>query len=456
MNAIGLFFQPNMLAIPEQLSDGKHTKSSTTGFQVFLHHENAESMQMNETNKTSKSTGSLFDLIQSMLRLLVDSEELEELLDHVSEEEGEYILSLIKDSDTELETDEEMEKVMASILANETLYELLTNNDEGKSLMDIIQDMLQKNNINQVWLSNPFASEAAHISNETDLQYVQKQFSNLFKQVASILNNINSESEAVKQAPKLLKLLKQWTALERKQGQSGMKLIASENDLEEKQQSGWKQLINAYQRRSQLVSRQQYNTVAQVSSVDIANWMKPLLGEDLEAEMMRQHPSTTLSMMPISRLEQYVMYMNQTQGTSSVDQQLIDQFQTILSRSNFLASNNGINQLSIALKPENLGDMLVRLTEINGEMAVKIIVSSSTTRKMLESNIHQLKHMFAPQQVIIEKQDADVFNAQEELDEQPLEKQNDEDESGQNDEQSNQGNESNFKDQFNQLLNMEV
>lgn len=457
LNAIGLLFQSNISSDLEQFSRGKQAKNATTGFQVLLDDENAESMRMNKSDNYSKSADNLFDLIQSMLQLLVDSEKLEEVLHHLSEEEGDYLLTLIEGSNTEQDIDAELEKLIASMLTNETPYEFIASNEEGKSLLNNIKHMIENNNFNQAWMSNPLTSEAEHAVNVEEADhYFQKQFSNLFKQAESIMANINNESEAVKDAPKLLKLIEQWTELERKHGQSGMKLIALEENQEEKQQSGWKQLINAYKRRNQLAVRNQYNSVAQVSSADIANWMKPLLGEHQEAEMIRQHPSTTLSSMPISRLEQYVMYMNQAQGTTQIDQQLMDQFQTIMNRSNFLSSNNGINQLSIALKPENLGEMLVRLTEINGEMAVKIIVSSTTTRKILESNIHQLKHMFAPQQVVIEEQDTDLFNAQDDLDEQLLEQQTEEDESGQNSGQKNQDNERDFKDQFNQLLNTEV
>ncbi|HLR14534.1 MAG TPA: flagellar hook-length control protein FliK, partial [Bacillota bacterium] len=56
---------------------------------------------------------------------------------------------------------------------------------------------------------------------------------------------------------------------------------------------------------------------------------------------------------------------------------------------------------------EQLGEMTIQLVKIDGEMIAKITVSSQATKSALESNLHQLKNMFAPHQVLIEKQDGD-------------------------------------------------
>src|SRR5699024_1026662 len=111
----------------------------------------------------------------------------------------------------------------------------------------------------------------------------------------------------------------------------------------------------------------------------------------------------------------------------------------IIKSSRFLA-NNGMNQLSIALKPQNMGDMMVKFTQMDGEMTVKIIVSSNMTRHMLESNIKELRHMFSPHQVVIEKQDIGSQYIQKELhdettysDEEHQEKQQQDDPKQQND-----------------------
>nr|WP_280922993.1 flagellar hook-length control protein FliK [Virgibacillus litoralis] len=114
---------------------------------------------------------------------------------------------------------------------------------------------------------------------------------------------------------------------------------------------------------------------------------------------------------------------------------------------------NGTSQLNITLRPENLGDMMVKLTQINGEMTVKIMVTSHAAKEMLESNMHQLRNMFSPQQVVVEKQEVSSQQAQTNQSEQ-----DDQNNSGQEQDQSNhseqddQEGEGDFETQFQNIL----
>ncbi|MBO8155235.1 MAG: flagellar hook-length control protein FliK [Bacillaceae bacterium] len=114
--------------------------------------------------------------------------------------------------------------------------------------------------------------------------------------------------------------------------------------------------------------------------------------------------------MPISRLEQYTIYLQQqkTDIQGNTQSQLLEQFQKMIQSSRFL-KQDGITQMTIKLKPAHLGEMMVKLTQLNGEMAVKITVTSNAVKEMLEGNLHQLRHMFSPNQVVIEKQQDQVF-----------------------------------------------
>src|SRR5690606_10263975 len=51
------------------------------------------------------------------------------------------------------------------------------------------------------------------------------------------------------------------------------------------------------------------------------------------------------------------------------------------------------------------GEMRIRLVQMNGEMTVKFIVSSQAVKDLLETNMNQLRNMFLPHQVTIEKQE---------------------------------------------------
>jgi flagellar hook-length control protein FliK len=66
----------------------------------------------------------------------------------------------------------------------------------------------------------------------------------------------------------------------------------------------------------------------------------------------------------------------------------------------------GASELSIRLRPHNLGDLQIKLIQQDGQTMVHIMTTSRQSKDMLESNIGQLKHLFAPHQVTItERQD---------------------------------------------------
>src|SRR5699024_4075522 len=93
--------------------------------------------------------------------------------------------------------------------------------------------------------------------------------------------------------------------------------------------------------------------------------------------------------------------------------------------------------------------------EMNGEMTVKITVSSQATKKMLEANIHQLKNMFSPHQVVIEKQEIDFDEIVKE-DALAKEQNNDEEQQPSEDEEKQQDHQSEAKEDFQKILDEKV
>ncbi|MGY0691561.1 flagellar hook-length control protein FliK [Virgibacillus sp. FSP13] len=289
---------------------------------------------------------------------------------------------------------------------------------------------------------------------------IQQQLAAIFKQAKEVLGKItNGETISKTDASALLKLLEQWTSLAKKL--SGNKaaldtLVSGKGTSGTKEQAMWRELVQFFQKRNQFVTNQQYNTNAKVTSNDVAKLLQKVLSDQTQVDKApSQHMSA--SSMPMSKVEQYVIYMNQNQNSQTVDQQLIEQFQKVMKTSKFLSMNNGTSQLSIALKPDNLGEMMVKLTQINGEMTVKIMVTSQAAKDMLESNMHQLKHMFSPQQVVIEKQDLNTNQAQNFQGEQENQSMNEqEQDQGQaqhsNDDDSSGQQQNDFETQFQEVL----
>jgi len=282
-------------------------------------------------------------------------------------------------------------------------------------------------------------------------QIISRTNHDAFNEFQSLLSSIQSERDLAHVAPKILKLLEQWSHI-------ADKFVAEEHSTSEKSRMYqlWNELTTTFHKRHQLASGQTYNRTAKVTSADIIKWLQPLITKNLithiSAVGTEQNFQPSLSMSP---LEQYVIYMNANDNSQTIEQQLMNQLRQVIKNSQFLSPNNGVNQLAMALKPDNLGDMFVRFIEMNGEMTVKITVSSQATKKMLEANIHQLKNMFSPHQVVIEKQEIDFDEIVKE-DALAKEQNNDEEQQPSEDEEKQQDHQSEAKEDFQKILDEKV
>lgn len=233
-------------------------------------------------------------------------------------------------------------------------------------------------------------------------QTILEHYTSLFHEARQLLAQVADEQAMNEVAPRLLALLEKWSKLDKLDQQSLEQLQKVMNQHPREGQL-WNELLTAFEKRHQLALNKQYQLNAGVTKQDIASWLSRALAADMTTEVTTMQANVNITNMPMTKLEQYVIHIQQGQGAEPADKQMIDQLQQMIKSQRLLTLNNGFKQLTIHLRPENLGNMMVRLTELNGELTVKILVSSQATRQMLEANIHQLKHMFAPHQVIIEE-----------------------------------------------------
>jgi flagellar hook-length control protein FliK len=292
------------------------------------------------------------------------------------------------------------------------------------------------------------------IVNATSLQ---QQLDAIFKQAKEIIGKIENGHNLPKAAVSLLKLLEQWTTLTKKlpDNQVLETLLPGKHSEETSEQAIWRELVKSFQKRNQFVANQQYKGDAKVTRHDVTKWLQHVLTDQTRADSVSPQQPPTAASMPMSKVEQYVVYINQSQGSQTVDQQLIEKFQQVMKSSKFLAPNNGTSQLSISLKPENLGEMMVKLTKINGEMMVKIMVASQAAKDMLESNMHQLKNMFSPHQVVIEKQEMNATQTQQfqgKQEDQSMDDSKQEQSHQRGEDETNQRANDDFQSQFHELL----
>lgn len=110
--------------------------------------------------------------------------------------------------------------------------------------------------------------------------------------------------------------------------------------------------------------------------------------------------------LPISRVEQYILHTGQADSAKMLSgKELIDKIETLVQSQRMQGFIQGQNPISIQLRPENLGDMTIRFVQVDGEVTVQMLVSSKFVKELLESNMHQLRNVFSPHQVTVEKQD---------------------------------------------------
>lgn len=330
----------------------------------------------------------------------------------LSEEDYEELLELVRT----LLAEEQIVDLTDTALLQQligSLNELLHGNQENSTneLVQILKSHLsQIKNSDQLMqlLANNHQIESffqLKIGNDQMLDNgLQKDHQHLFQQFVSLMESIESEEDLLRQTPVILKLLEQWS----QQGDKMQLQMTEQTTAKNKQLFQlWDKLVNRYTKRTQLSNQTPYSNESKVTTRDIANWMKHLAPAlETNEQLNRNTPmftSNSLTGSPMSPIEQYVIYMQHSDDEQVTSEQLLKQFRQIIQTSQFSPTHPMFNQLAITLKPDNLGEMLVRFVEINGEMTVKILVSSQATKSLLETNVHQLKHMFAPHQISIEK-----------------------------------------------------
>jgi flagellar hook-length control protein FliK len=374
MNAIAMLAS-NMQTVPEVLKGNSKSVDTSPLFALLL--QGLENQQANESLTKNEVNGkSSTKLAEMLVGLDVDISRLLENADNgnIKETSDDYVS-----------------------------LQLLLNGFNNNS------DQLEENSgVTNVDLE--FLQESALVD-QSEVVKIQKQLMEVFSKFESFLSETNSQQDIKRIAPKILDLLKQWTALEKQ-------LVRMNENPEKTVEPGnlkinqvWKEVLVAYQNRSNLNSKQIYHT--EVTTKDVVKWIEnAMLNQQLTERVLPVQDSGFQSNTSMPKLEQYVIYINQNQSGQTVEKQLLDQFQQVMKTSKFLSMPNGMNQLSISLRPENLGEMMVRFVELNGEMTVKIVVTTQAAKEMLESNLGQLKHMFSPQQVVIERQDVGAGQGQ--------------------------------------------
>ncbi|MFS0751843.1 flagellar hook-length control protein FliK [Oceanobacillus sp. 1P07AA] len=295
--------------------------------------------------------------------------------------------SSVEDNDTLVHIEESIAELNVEQLA----YQILADHDYFRAYVD---KLVSSNNPS---LTKDVAQETGKINLLTPKQ--------IQLTAMELLQNVSNKGDVHVIAPKIASLLEQWyqqlnnQQMKLQSTQHTQSLMFTQiNAANELELDGiWSKLLQISDQYNQ------QKNVPKITSTDVSQWLSKLIDLDKPVTYTSMNQSV-----PISKLEQFYIHLNSNSVNQTQEQQMIDKFKQIIQSNKLQNFWNGSSGLSIKLSPDQLGDMTIRMAQINGEMTVKILVSSMAAKEMLDSNLHQLRNIFSPHQVIIEKQDVSM------------------------------------------------
>ena len=242
--------------------------------------------------------------------------------------------------------------------------------------------------------------------NEIDEEWLQ-ELSLVLTQLSQHVKGQGEEKTLHVLAKSLYRLMQQYQTLPQKVQQAFLD-GEIELDIDEDTLQVFRDVAKAMAKRTTLQKQNVYNTHSKVTIEDIERWLQ----QSLTKHSFQTHVRTNVNVqsinqpLPMSTVEQYTLYLSETDRVEAISRQLVSELSQIVQRSQFL-KQPGINQLTLTLRPQSLGDVTIRLQQVNGEMTVKFLVTTQVARELFEANLHQLKPMFTPNNVVVER-DASV------------------------------------------------
>lgn len=137
-------------------------------------------------------------------------------------------------------------------------------------------------------------------------------------------------------------------------------------------------------------------------SVSIIEQLGTIESENQEVGQTNKLNGQILSFQQMTKPYQLALTQSSQSGKQVSSDQLIQQFESILSKSQLM--NVGGNQkLFIKLYPEHLGALRVELIQKDSTLIAKFMTSTANAKDILESQIQSLKQAFSSQNIQIER-----------------------------------------------------
>lgn len=304
---------------------------------------------------------------------------------------------VIKDSSENLNSDD-------LGIAFQSLIQLIV--EHNLFAKDIKQILNGEIDVNHLFSLDDLDVEAmASMLNEHDLEMLKDllgQMATVLQQIKELVNKPFTAEQLSQVAKNIHKLLNLWQELSKETEQRLMRNDLMFNEEDESLEL-LRQLITTYQKRSTFAKRNIYQANSSITVEDVQSWLQQSL-EKYATGNIEQNTFTVTNEQPIqmSPLQQYTLHVSETDRVDAISRNLVSDLNHIINRSNFLRQP-GLEQLTITLKPQSLGDVTIRLAQVNGEMTVKFLITTQAARELFESNLHHLKPMFSPNHVVVER-----------------------------------------------------
>lgn len=229
---------------------------------------------------------------------------------------------------------------------------------------------------------------------------------NIQSLLQQLLNTDKPDTKGI--AGKLLPLMEKWMQANQQTDSSTLQALKTSH-LTEEEAEVLEALLSRYSKRQFFSGRNVYGENAGVTKADLQQWIAHIVPEirgknalDMQAANSTAHSAP----MVMTVQEQHTIHMDEAVRVDRIGPELAAKLETIVRESNFMARGGQQLELSILLKPQHLGNMTLRFQQMDGEMTVKIIVSTHLAKESLESNMHQLKHLFSPHQIQVERNES--------------------------------------------------
>lgn len=385
----------------------------------------------------NEALNDVIGLLKEVQSLLQEDPAAEEAVSSILEN-GQSLKDLIKDLEEE-GTGQLDEAVFSQLQVN--LADLLTEiKDAWQTADEPSKEMSELSSKIDEWIKTSDtqqSSKAANLLQQVHMvpsQQVQvpaplqDRIEQVLKEIEAAMKQAETGTDLAKVSPKLLKLLEEWSALTKQTAQlaDGQKVSASM--LPKEMSDTWRALADTYDKRTTMTGKQYYNGEAKVTSGDVLKWIGNALqngksGQGKEEIAVNPISSATelniqsspngqiVQIMPMSKTEQFQIHLSAQPNSQQQNTEFTSQFQRIVDTSRFLQTGSMNRQLVINLNPGNLGDIMIKMQRVDGELMVKLLVNSPEAKRLLESNLTQLRNMFSPHQVTVEKQEAVIATA---------------------------------------------